>query len=267
MSKVFEVRQGTSPVVLAFPHTGTDVPSNIWDRLNDNGKLLADTDWHIHELYAGLLPDATTVRATFHRYVIDANRDPSGHSLYPGQNTTDLVPSTDFDGKAIWRQGEEPTGTDIADRLAGFHAPYHAALAGEIERVKSIHGVAVLYDCHSIRSLIPFLFDGKLPDFNIGTDSGRTCDARIEAAAKDVAAGAEGYTHVLNGRFKGGWTTRHYGKPEHGVHAIQMELAQITHLQTEAPPFAYDAPKADRLRIHLKTILTKIEAIALDLKN
>ena len=230
MSKVFEVRQGTSPVVLAFPHTGTDVPSNIWDRLNDNGKLLADTDWHIHELYAGLLPDATTVRATFHRYVIDANRDPSGHSLYTGQNTTDLVPGTDFD-------------------------------------VKSIHGVAVLYDCHSIRSLIPFLFDGTLPDFNIGTDSGRTCDARIEAAAKDVAAGAEGYTHVLNGRFKGGWTTRHYGKPATGVHAIQMELAQITHLQTEAPPFAYDAPKADRLRIHLKTILTKIEAIALELKN
>ena len=267
MSKVFEVRQGTSPVVLAFPHTGTDVPSNIWDRLNDNGKLLADTDWHIHELYAGLLPNATTVRAIFHRYVIDANRDPSGHSLYPGQNTTDLVPSTDFDGKAIWRQGEEPTEADTKFRLAEFHAPYHAALAAEIERVKAIHGVAVLYDCHSIRSLIPFLFDGKLPDFNIGTDSGRTCDARIEAAAKDVAAGAEGYIHVLNGRFKGGWTTRYYGKPEHGVHAIQMELAQITHLQTEAPPFAYDQQKAERLRVHLKTILTTIEAIALELKN
>lgn len=264
---VFEITQGTSPVILAFPHTGAEVPPDIWDRLNDNGKLLADTDWHIHELYAGLRPNATTVRATFHRYVIDANRDPSGTSLYPGQNTTDLVPRTDFDGKPIWKQGEEPTESDIRLSLADFHAPYHAALAAEIERVKALHGVVVLYDCHSIRSNIPFLFDGRLPDFNIGTDSGRTCDARIEAAAAAVASNAEGYSHVVNGRFKGGWTTRHYGKPETGVHAIQMELAQITHLQTEAPPFAYDAEKAERLRMHLKNILTKIEAIALDIKS
>ncbi|WP_137136330.1 N-formylglutamate deformylase [Rhizobium sp. FKY42] len=264
---VCEITQGNSPVILAFPHTGTELPADLWDRLNDNGKLLADTDWHIHHLYADLLPNATTVRATFHRYVIDANRDPSGTSLYPGQNTTDLVPTTDFDGLPIWKKGEEPTNCDIRLSLADFHAPYHAALAAEIERVKAIHGVAVLYDCHSIRSNIPFLFEGRLPDFNIGTDMGRTCDRRIEAAAKDAAANAAGYTHVLNGRFKGGWTTRHYGRPATGMHAIQMELAQITHLQTEAPPFAYDQQKAERLRVHLKTILTKIEAIALDLKN
>lgn len=267
MMPVFEVTSGTSPVILAFPHTGTDVPLAIWDRLNDNGRLLADTDWHIHELYVGLLPDATTVRATFHRYVIDANRDPEGASLYPGQNTTGLVPETDFDGVAIWKSGEEPTEDDIADRLAGFHAPYHAALKAEIERVKAIHGVAVLYDCHSIRSLIPFLFEGPLPDFNIGTDMGRTCDASIEAEAAEIAGRAEGYTAVVNGRFKGGWTTRHYGQPDTGVHAIQMELAQITHLATEAPPFAYDAGKAEALRQHLKKILTSIEAIALDLKR
>ncbi len=264
---VFDVKQGTSPVILAFPHTGTDVPPAIWDRLNDNGKLLADTDWHIHELYAGLLPDATTVRATFHRYVIDANRDPDGVSLYPGQNTTGLVPETDFDGVGIWRQGEEPTSQDIAERLAGFHAPYHAALRAEIERVKAMHGVAVLYDCHSIRSLIPFLFQGPLPDFNIGTDMGRTCDVRIEKTAADITGRAEGYTSVVNGRFKGGWTTRHYGQPETGVHAIQMELAQITHLATEVPPFAYDSAKAEALRRHLKDILTSIEANALELKR
>lgn len=264
---VFDVRQGTSPVLLAFPHTGTDVPPAIWDRLNDNGRLLADTDWHIHELYAGLLPNATTIRATFHRYVIDANRDPDGVSLYPGQNTTGLVPETDFDGAAIWKRGEEPGEGDVAERLLGFHAPYHAALTAEIERVKAIHGVAVLYDCHSIRSQIPFLFEGPLPDFNIGTDMGRTCDARIEKTAAEIAGRAAGYTSVVNGRFKGGWTTRHYGQPDTGVHAIQMELAQITHLQTEAPPFAYDQQKAERLRVHLKTILTTIEAIALELKN
>lgn len=259
---VFETHQGTSPVVLAFPHTGTDVPADIWEHLNDNGRILADTDWHIERLYDGLLPNVTTVRAKFHRYVIDANRDPAGVSLYPGQNTTGLVPETDFDGKAIWKDGEAPTEADIAFRLAKFHAPYHAALAAEIERVKAIHGVAILYDCHSIRSLIPFLFEGRLPDFNVGTDMGRTCDKAIETATFEACAKAEGYTGILNGRFKGGWTTRHYGKPETGVHAIQMELAQVSHLATEAPPFDLDGEKAARLRIVLTDILNRLEALA-----
>jgi N-formylglutamate deformylase len=262
---VFEVRQGTSPVILGFPHTGTDVPADIWERLNDNGKIIADTDWHIHKLYDGLLSNATMVRATFHRYVIDANRDPDGSSLYPGQNTTGLISDSDFDGKPIWKEGAEPTESDVATRLATFHAPYHAALAAEIERVKAIHGIAVLYDCHSIRANIPFLFDGRLPDLNIGTDMGKTCAPEIEAAAVAIAGAATGYTSVLNGRFKGGYTTRHYGKPATNVHAIQMELAQAAHLTTEAPPFAYDTAKAEALRVPLKSILSRIEQIALDL--
>ncbi|WP_139976947.1 N-formylglutamate deformylase [Ochrobactrum sp. CGA5] len=263
----FEVSQGTSPVILGLPHTGTDVPQDIRVRLNDNGKILADTDWHIHTLYDGLIEGATTVRATFHRYCIDANRDPAGVSLYPGQNTTSLIPETDFDGIAIWKDGEAPTQADIVDRIARFHKPYHEALAAEIERVKTIHGVAILYDCHSIRSHIPFLFEGRLPDFNIGTDMGKTCHPKIEAAAVETAKQAEGYTSVLNGRFKGGWTTRHYGKPKAGVHAIQMELAQSTHLATEAVPFAYDDTKADKLRVHLKILLQRLETIAAELKS
>ncbi|MGV8935503.1 MAG: N-formylglutamate deformylase [Allorhizobium sp.] len=262
MTPVFELARGTSAVILALPHTGTDVPAAIWERLNDNGRRLADTDWHIHTLYAGLLPHATTVRATFHRYCIDANRDPAGHSLYPGQNTTGLIPETDFDGLPIWKDGELPTEADIAERLAAFHAPYHAALESEIARIKAIHGVAIVYDCHSIRSNIPFLFEGTLPDFNIGTDSGKTCDPSMERAVVETAASASGYTSILNGRFKGGWTTRHYGRPDAGVHAIQMELAQSTHLATEIPPFAYDEAKAEKLRVPLRTILEKIEALA-----
>jgi len=256
------VQQGTSPVILGFPHTGTFVPPEIEARLNDNGRLLADTDWHVDRLYDGLLADATTVRATFHRYVIDANRDPSGASLYPGQNTTGLVPETDFDGKAIWKDDEEPTEADFAERTKAFHAPYHAALAAEIERVRREHGIAILYDCHSIRSHIPFLFDGKLPDFNIGTNLGVTCAPEFEAAVESVVAHAPGYDHAVNGRFKGGWTTRHYGKPETGVHAIQMELAQSTHLKTEAPPFAFDEAKAEKLRSHLQDILERIERLS-----
>lgn len=263
----FEVNRGTSPVILGLPHTGTDVPADIWERLNQNGQLLADTDWHVQTLYEGLLTDATMVRSTFHRYVIDANRDPEGVSLYPGQNTTGLVPQTDFDGKPIWKEGAEPAASDIVLRLDNFHAPYHAGLKAEIDRIKAIHGVVILYDCHSIRSHIPFLFNGALPDFNIGTDESRTCDPAIEKIAVEVTAAAAGYTSVLNGRFKGGWTTRHYGKPEAGVHVIQMELAQSTHLAAEAPPFAYDPERAKRLRVHLKDILTRLERVAPELKN
>ncbi len=257
-----EIRRGSSPVILGLPHTGTDVPLEIRDRLNDEGRKLRDTDWHIHRLYDGLLADVTTVRATFHRYVIDANRDPSGQSLYPGQNTTGLVPLNDFDEQPIWREGHAPSDADIAARLAGFHEPYHAALAAEIDRVKAKHGVAILYDCHSIRSVCPFLFEGRLPDFNIGTNDGKSCALAIEQAARDVCAAASGYSHIVNGRFKGGWTTRHYGQPANGVYAIQMELTQISHLESEALPFAYSTAKADQLRVHLGAILTALESLA-----
>ncbi|MEI2385534.1 N-formylglutamate deformylase [Breoghania sp. JC706] len=256
----FEVRQGTSPVILGLPHTGTHVPDDIASRLNERGATLEDTDWHIHRLYDGLLADPTTVRATFSRYVIDANRDPSGVSLYPGQNTTGLIPQTDFENRPIWRDGAEPSEADIAARLAAFHRPYHAAIEAEIARVKAIHGVAILFDCHSIRSHLPFLFEGQLPDLNFGTDGGRTCAAEIEAAATE--ASDDGFTQVLNGRFRGGWTTRHYGRPQDGVHAIQLEIAQSAYLTSEAAPFAYDEVKAERLRTRLAGILHRIEAVA-----
>jgi N-formylglutamate deformylase len=256
---------GSSPVILAMPHTGTYVPPGIAARLNEEGRKLRDTDWHVERLYDGLLPGATIVRATFHRYVIDANRDPSGDSLYPGQNTTGLVPLTDFDNQPIWNPGEEPTAPDVAERLRDFHAPYHAALAAEIERVRALHGVAILYDCHSIRSVVPFLFDGTLPDFNIGTNGGTTCAPEVEAAVRDVCAAAQGYSLVVNGRFKGGWTTRHYGQPRDGAHAIQMELAQATHLAGETPPFAYDEARAGRLRPILARALHALDHLSLAL--
>ncbi len=257
-----EVTRGDSPIVLGLPHTGTYVPPEVEARLNDRGRALADTDWHIDRLYSGLIPGTTTVRATFHRYVIDANRDPSGVSLYPGQNTTTLVPLTDFDGQDIW--DDPPSEADIVARRAAFHAPYHAALEAELARVKAIHGVAVLYDCHSIRSHIPFLFDGTLPDMNLGTNNGTTCAPEIEAIAHEFAASSP-YSTVLNGRFKGGWTTRHYGRPAEGLHAIQMELAQSTYLTAERPPWPYDKRKATRLRRWLKDILDAIHDTALEL--
>ncbi|PHQ72437.1 MAG: N-formylglutamate deformylase [Sneathiella sp.] len=254
------VHQGNSPIVLGLPHTGTFVPDEIGTQLNSRGQKLDDTDWHIHTLYDGVFPGASTVRATFHRNVIDANRDPSGASLYPGQNTTGLVPMVDFDGNNIWII--EPDATAIEARRLAFHAPYHAALAAELERVRDIHGVAILYDCHSIRSNIPFLFDGTLPDFNIGTNQGTTCSPEIESAVLKICKAADGYTSITNGRFKGGWTTRHYGQPQRGIHAIQMELAQSAYLTREAAPWTYDDERAAKLRPHLKQILSTLADLA-----
>ena len=263
--KPVEVFQGDSPIVLGLPHTGTYVPDAIMANLNPRGRRLDDTDWHIHKLYNGVLAGASTVRAPFHRYVIDANRDPVGVSLYPGQNTTGLVPLTDFDGTDIWI--DPPDEAAVKARQDAFHTPYHAALQAELERVRDLHGIAILYDCHSIRSGIPFLFDGTLPDFNIGTNMGDTCAPEIEAATQEVCAKAEGYTSIANGRFKGGWTTRHYGHPKKGMHAIQMELAQSTYLTTEASPWTYDKDKAARLRPYLTEILKKLAALAPTLKG
>jgi N-formylglutamate deformylase len=255
-----EIIRGDSPIILGLPHTGTYVPADIFAALNQRGQQLTDTDWHIEKLYHDLLPGITTVRATFHRYVIDANRDPSGNSLYPGQNTTGLVPLTDFDGNDIWLT--PPSDHEIEARRLEFHAPYHAALEAELARVHALHGVAILYDCHSIRSHIPFLFDGILPNFNIGTNNGQTCAAEIEASIAAVCGNAEGYSSILNGRFKGGWTTRHYGWPDQNWHAIQMELAQSTYLENEAAPWAYDKAKAEKLRVHLTEILSSLAELA-----
>lgn len=258
-----DVAEGAGPVILGLPHTGTFVPPEIGVLLNAEGRSLRDADWNIERLYSGLRGDLTVIRATFHRYVIDANRAPDDASLYPGQNTTGLVPATDFDGRPIW---DRPiTADEVATRIAAFHAPYHAALAAQIARVRALHGVAILWDAHSIRSRIPFLFDGVLPDLNIGTNGGTSCDPRLEASVARIAAGS-GYSQVVNGRFKGGWTTRHYGRPQDGVHAIQMEIAQSAYLQAEAPPWHTDPGKAANLRAVILNMLNEISALAPELQ-
>jgi len=251
------VSQGSSPIILGLPHTGTFVPDDVAACLNENGRKLADTDWHIDRLYQGLLPEITTVKANYHRYFIDVNRDPEGHSLYPGQNTTPLVPLTDFDNQGIWNT--PPDAAEVQRRLAISHAPYHAAMQAEVDRVHALHGFAIHYDCHSIRSEIPFLFECQLPALNIGTNDGSTCAPSISGIVEDIARSSD-FSMVLNGRFKGGWTTRHYGQPDKGVHAIQLEIAQRSYLTREAAPWAYDVQKADLLRQTLRSILTSLNS-------
>ena len=259
---VFSVTQGDSAVVLGQPHGGTHVPDDIFARLNPRGQGLDDTDWHINRLHDGLLPGATVVQSHIHRYVIDANRDPSGLSLYPGRNTTGLCPVNDFDCQPIWLDGQEPTEDEVEARRSAYHAPYHAALRAELDRVKAAHGVAILYDCHSIRSEIPFLFDGILPIFNIGTNDGATCAPTVETVVTGTCRTADEFDTVVNGRFKGGWTTRHYGEPDLGIHAIQMELAQRAYMD-EAAPWDYRANCADAVRPYIGRILHQLNDLAL----
>jgi formiminoglutamase len=197
------------------------------------------------------------VQSHIHRYVIDANRGPDDESLYPGQNTTGLCPTTDFNGSPIYLSGEAPGRDEIQQRRIRYHKPYHDALSAQINRLKQVHETVIVYDCHSIRSKIPFLFEGVLPDFNIGTYNGNSCSSQIEACVSNICMQAKNHTAIVNGRFKGGWTTRQYGHPDTGVHAIQMELAQSSYMQ-EMPPWSYDESKSHQLRKTLASILDSL---------
>lgn len=219
-----DIQRRDAPLIIAFPHSGTDIPVDIEHHFESGWLARKDTDWWMHQLYDFVADlGATTVHTRVSRSVIDVNRDPSGVSLYPGQATTGLCPVTTFDGEPLYR-GPDPYAEEIDRRREQFFDPYHAAIAAEIDRLRGLHGRVVLYDAHSIRSHVPRLFNGKLPQFNIGTDGGASCDPMLAEAVNAICA-ASGRSHVLNGRFRGGWTTRHYGRPSSGVHAIQMELA------------------------------------------
>ena len=263
------VQRGSSPLIVSFPHTGTDIPADIEGRLVSSWLARKDADWWVNQLYdfaTGL--GATTIRTAISRTVIDVNRDPSGASLYPGQATTELCPTTTFDGEPLYRAGEAPDAEEIARRREVYFDPYHDALAAEIARLRGAHGRAVLYEAHSIRSLVPRLFDGPLPNFNIGTNSGASCDAAL-AAAVEACCDATAFSRVTNGRFKGGYTTRRYGQPDQGVHAIQMELACRGYMDDPAGPVIpdhwptpYDPARAAPMREVLTAILQSCIAFA-----
>jgi N-formylglutamate deformylase len=262
MSDWLQIHQGEAPLVISFPHTGTELPTAVTARLVSPWLARKDADWWIEQLY-DFAPSlgATTIRTTMSRTVIDVNRDPSGASLYPGQATTGLCPATTFDGEPLYR-GDEPDAAEIKRRRVEYFDPYHAALQAELDRLRAIHGRVVLYEAHSIRSTIPRLFEDLLPNFNIGTNSGGSCAPALTAAV-EAACDASGFSRVTNGRFKGGWTTRQYGRPAEGVHAIQMELAcrgymdEPPGLLTSATwPTPYVETRAAPMRAALVNVIT-----------
>jgi N-formylglutamate deformylase len=252
---LFRLRQGSAPLLVSMPHVGTYIPPELVARMSEAALVVPDTDWHVDRLYDFLDDlDASVLCPSHSRYVVDLNRPPDGADLYPGQDTTALVPIDTFARAPIYRPGQGPDAREIAVRLDRYWRPYHAALRSELERMSSAHGYALLWDAHSIASELPRFFSGRLPDLNFGTASGASCASAIESAVFEEARRAVGYSAVLNGRFKGGYITRAYGRPASRIHAIQLELSQRTYMN-EPPPFEFREDLAGRLRPWLRRCL------------
>jgi len=252
--ETFSLHRGTAPLLISLPHDGTAVPSDIAERLTPSARRVPDTDWNVSRLYDfGRELGASMIVPVYSRYVIDLNRPPDNASLYPGQNTTGLCPIVQFSGDAIYQAGEEPSNSEISERTNAYWRPYHEALKAELARIRATHGRVVLWEGHSIRSVVPFLFDGRLPDFNLGTAGGASCSASLQQRLSGILDAQNDYSHVVNGRFKGGYITRHYGEPSQDIEAIQLELAQLNYMDEDS--FEYRDDLADRTQRLLRSLL------------
>ena len=256
---VLTLHRGTAPLLISLPHDGSAIPGQLAARMTQAARTAPDTDWHVSRLYdfAKTLGASMLVPA-YSRYIIDLNRPPDGVSLYPGQNTTGLCPIVQFSGEPVYLDGEQPTASEIEERIQRYWRPYHEALAAELRRLRALHGRVLLWEGHSIRSRVPFLFEGRLPDFNLGTASGASCSAATQARLERVLSSQSDYTWVSNGRFKGGYITRHYGSPSDGIEAIQLELAQCNYMDEQSD--SYDSQKAAQVQRLLRALLH--EAVA-----
>lgn len=252
---VFSLRRGHLPLLISMPHVGTFIPDPIAARMTDVARYVDDTDWHLERLYAFAARRGASIIAPTHaRYVIDLNRPPDGANLYPGQDTTGLLPVDTFDKMPLYRPGCEPTDEEIARRRVRYWQPYHEALAQELAALKAVRGKVLLWEAHSIRSHVPRFFEGRLPDFNFGTAGGESAASGMAEALAACVSRHGGYTSVANGRFKGGYITRRYGSPREGIHAVQLELSQITYMQ-EMRPYRYDEALASNIEPLLETLI------------
>jgi N-formylglutamate deformylase len=255
MTEIYAFTPGDSPLLVSMPHVGTRIPDEVARDMTEAAHGVPDTDWHVDRLY-DFLPalGASILRATHSRFVIDLNRPPGGKPLYPGASNTELCPTTLFDDGPIYRVGAAPGPAEIAERLDRYWRPYHERLAQTLEALRRRHGYALLFDAHSIRSEVPRFFAGRLPDINLGTGGGASASPLLAARLLETAQAAHDYTSILDGRFTGGYITRHYGRPGEGVHAVQLELAQRTYME-ERPPFAFREERAAGIRPVLRRIV------------
>lgn len=243
--------------MVSIPHTGIRVPEEILTRFSQTAANLTDTDWYVDRLYNFLAPMGVSVLvAAYSRYVVDLNRPADGEALYPGRSETALCPTTTFSDELIYQPGQSPDAEEIAQRVDLFWRPYHAEIRAQLERIKQKFGYALLWDAHSIQSHVPRFFDGRLADLNLGTNDGASCDPRLGEALDNILRNSE-FDTVRDGRFKGGLITRHYGDPANGVHAAQMEIAQIGYM-SEYPDFSFEEKSADRLRPVLQRLIAEM---------
>jgi N-formylglutamate deformylase len=247
MTTIFQLHQGTSPLLVSVPHAGTRIPAHMQGLYTAKALQVEDTDWHLDQLYRFVKAQGSgLIVPQFARYVIDLNRPPQDAPMYPGVNNTGLCPSTDFEGVSIYQPDCAPDALQIQERLVTYWQPYHDALANELARLKALHGFAVLLDGHSIKSHLPWLFDGKLPDLNIGTASGTSCAPALRDAIDQLLTDQTDFSHALDGRFKGGYITRQYGRPNEGIHAVQLEKCWSTYMH-ESAPYAIDEVRRPKI--------------------
>ena len=240
----FTLHRGTAPLLVSLPHDGHEIPEALAARMTPEARRAPDTDWHVARVYAFARDlGASMLVPRFSRYVVDLNRPPDDTSLYPGQNTTGLCPAVRFCNEPVYLDGQAPTPDEVADRVDTYWRPYHDALAAELDRLRTAHGRVLLWEGHSIRGTgLPFLFEGRLPDLNLGTANGTTCAPEVQARIEQALAAQANYDYVVNGRFKGGHITRHYGDPANGIDAVQLETSQRTYMDEDS--FEYDERKA-----------------------
>ena len=252
--EIYRFQPGSTRLLVSIPHAGTFVPAAIADGMTEIGAGLPDTDWHVDRLYdfVGEM-GASVLVATHSRYVVDLNRPPDGHALYPGQTETGVCPTTTFDGQPIFLPQRMPDRTEVARRITEYWRPYHERLRRELDALRAKHGVAVLWDAHSICSRVPRLFEGELPVLNLGTWNGRSCKDTMAERLLRYARDKSGYSAVLDGRFTGGHITRSYGDPTHGIHAVQLELAQRSYMSENSRIYLPDM--AAKIRPVLRALL------------
>ena len=254
MMDTYTLHRGSAPLLVSLPHDGSVLPADLAERMTPEARRVPDTDWHVSRLYAFARELGASMIVPVHsRYVVDLNRPSDNASLYPGQNTTGLCPIVQFSGEPIYQAGEEPRSDEIAQRIATYWQPYHTALSDEIARLHARHGRVVLWEGHSIRGEVPFLFEGRLPDFNLGTAEGASCSPVLQQRLTDVLAAQRDYTHVANGRFKGGHITRHYGRPDDGIDAVQLELVQRNYM--DEATFEYLPERAASTQVVIRRLL------------
>lgn len=255
--ETFTLTRGSAPLLISLPHDGSYIPEQLAKRLHPSARRSPDTDWHVARLYEPLAQElgASVLKPVASRYVIDLNRPADGQALYPGRRETGLVPTIGFDGEPLYLEGQEPDADEIRQRVDTWWHPYHLALAEEIARLKAQYGRVVLWEGHSIRSRVPMLFEGRLPDFNLGTADGSSCSADLQWSLTRVMEAQSRYDFVLNGRFKGGYITRHFGQPGERVQAVQLELAQCQYMNEEN--FVWDATKAPMVQGMIRQLLQK----------